>query len=189
MSVIVVPIPTSIPTSTVTATTTSKYVRNDAGEYVCPHCPKVTAKQNTMYYHIKKQHTQDLPFACTRCTAAPKFLQKSSYLHHLATVHSDDLKLKEKEKELLGDTVNPFATVSFTCPSAECDHSTHTKSNLKIHYARTHAKEWIPAYVRGEACGSCNRQFPSSSAYLYHSLDCFRSQATDAQLNVISRIR
>jgi len=179
----------SLNNSVVPTPATSKYVRNNAGEYVCPHCNKVTEKQNTMYYHIKKQHTQDLPFACTRCTVPHKFLQKSSYLHHLATVHADDLKLKEKEKELIGEDANPFATVSYYCPYDGCEHSTHTKSNLKIHYARTHAKEWIPAYVRGEECGVCNRAFPSSSAYLYHSIECYRSQASEDQLKVVSRIR
>jgi len=173
----------------VSATSGSKYIRNNAGEYVCPHCNKVTKNQNTMYYHIEMKHTQNLRFECTRCTVSRKFLQKSSYLHHLATVHADDPKLKDKEKELIGEDVNPVATVSYYCPHAGCEHSTHTKSNLKIHYARTHAKEWIPAYVRGEACGTCNRAFPSSSAYLYHSIECYRSQASEDQLKVVSRIR
>jgi len=167
----------------------SKYVRNNDGHYVCPHCNEVKEKQNTMYYHIKKQHSQDLPFQCNRCATCPKFLQRSSYLHHLATIHSDNLKLNDKEKELIGDSINPFAKVSFKCPSDGCEHNTHTKANLLIHYARTHAKEWIPVFAKGSACEGCQGSFPSSSAYLYHSIGCFRGRANHDQLNMLSRIR
>jgi hypothetical protein len=164
----------------------SKYTRNNEGNYVCPHCNKICTKQNTMYYHIKKQHSQDLPFQCDRCEAHPKFLQRSSYLHHLATIHSDDLQLKETETALVG-TTNPYANSSFTC--AVCEHTTHTKSNIQIHVARTHCKDWIPAFVKDDPCEGCQRTFRSSSAYLYHSLGCFQHRATPDQWNIVSRMR
>jgi transcription elongation factor Elf1 len=175
--------PSSLPTA---ANSKSKYIRNQNGDYACPHCNKISPNQNTMYYHIKKQHSQDLPYQCSRCTNAPKFLQRSSYLHHMATIHSDDLKLKEKEAALVGES-NPYAESSFSCPS--CDHKTHTKANIQIHFARLHCKEWIPSFTKDEACEGCNRTFRSSSAYLYHSMTCFSNRATPDQLNVISRIR
>lgn len=166
----------------------SKYIKNNDGNYVCPHCNKITQKQNTMHYHIRMNHTQDLPFECKRCEEGPKFLQKSSYLHHLATIHSDDLKLKDEEIAAVGGTdTNRYAALSFSCPS--CEHKTHTKSNILIHYARTHCKDWIPSFIKDTACEGCDKVFKSSSAYLYHSIGCFRDQATEDQLNVISRIR
>ena len=163
----------------------SKYIRNAEGHFVCPHCDKVTEKQNTMYYHIKKIHTQDLPFQCKLCTDTPRFLQKSSYLHHLATHHPESCTPEE-----CGGT-NPYAGVKFTCPC--CTHSTHTKANLLIHYARTHCKDWIPGFTKSESgncgCKSCDKTFNSSSAYLYHAVGCMIDSAPEAHAANISRIK
>ena len=155
----------------------SKYIRNTEGEYVCPHCPKITAKQNTMYYHIKKNHTDDIPFSCEKCLGHPRFLQKSAYQHHVATIHPEDAII----------AVNPYAGVRVCCPS--CDHSTHTKSNILIHYARTHCKEWIPAYSKNETCNGCDKSFASSSAYLYHAISCLKSLAPTDHESIIVRIK
>jgi hypothetical protein len=159
----------------------SKYIKNAEGHFVCPHCEKVTEKQNTMYYHVKKNHTKDLPFQCKKCSDAPRFLQKSSYLHHLATIHPEDADTEEGE--------NPYVGVSFTCPASECAHSTHTKANLLIHYARTHCKAWIPSFSKGSVCGGCKKEFNSSSAFLYHSISCLLSAAPADQASIISRIK
>lgn len=160
----------------------SKYIRNEAGHFVCPHCDKVTEKQNTMYYHVKKNHTKDLPFECKKCSDAPRFLQKSSYLHHLATIHPEDAHSTD-----VGE--NPYAGVSYSCPAEGCDHNTHTKANLLIHYARTHCKDWIPGYNKGSACSGCKKEFNSSSAYLYHSISCLIKSATPDHATIISRIK
>lgn len=144
----------------------SKYVRNAEGQYVCPDCGKITAHQNTMYYHIKKEHTKDLPYECKLCTN--KFLQKSSYLHHLATMHPDTPHDGDCCSE------NPYAGVKHTCPC--CEHSSHTKANIRIHFARSHAKAWIPAFDKtAPSCTGCGKVCASSSAYLYHALDCFKA--------------
>ena len=169
-----------------------KYVKNNEGNYVCPHqsCTKITTKQNTMYYHIMKNHSTTLPFQCNRCANTPQFLQKSGYMNHLATRHADNIKLTDKEKEVLGGiTENPVAAVSFKCPSPGCTQKTHTKSNMLIHYARTHARDWIPSYVRGESCKRCHNLYASSSAYLYHTLACYNTLIPADQLNIISRIK
>lgn len=169
----------------------NKYVKNNDGDYICPHegCGKITGKQNTMYYHILKNHSESLPFQCNRCIEKPQFLQRSGYLNHLATKHANDSKLNEKEKEILGVNENPVVKVSYKCPHQGCNQVTKTKANILIHYARTHALDWIPSYVRGEACVGCQQVFSSSSAYLYHSITCFEEMATPDQLNIISRIR
>jgi|UniRef100_A0A6C0LMA3 hypothetical protein len=169
-----------------------KYVKNTDGDYVCPHngCGKIAQKQNTMHYHIMKNHSTKLPFECNRCENRPQFLQRCGFMNHLATKHADTPKLTEKEKEILGGvTENPVISISFKCPHTGCNQSTKTKSNMLIHYARTHATEWIPAYVRGVECTNCNVNYSSSSAYLYHSITCFRDFASVDQLNIISRIR
>ena len=169
--------------------TISKYIRNAEGHFVCPHCPKVTEKQNTMYYHIKKNHEKDLPFECKRCADCPRFLQRTSYLHHLATIHAEDPHPVTESSctEDVKKEDNPYAGVSFTCPC--CEHSTHTKANILIHFARTHCKEWIPSYEKGSSCSGCNKEFASSSAYLYHAPACFKSRASCDQLNMVSRIK
>lgn len=161
------------------AMATTKYVRNDDGHFVCPDCGKVTEKQNTMYYHIKKNHTKDLPFECKKCAGCPRFLQKSSYLHHLATIHPEDD----------GGESNPYAGVSYTCPFGDCGHSTHTKANLLIHYARSHCKAWIPSFTKDCKCSGCKKEFASSSAYLYHSVSCLIKSAPPDQASNISRIK
>jgi hypothetical protein len=161
-----------------TGPSTTKYVRDAEGRYVCPDCGKVTEKQNTMYYHMKKNHARDLPFECTKCESHPRFLQKSSYLHHVATHHPEDAKT---------DETNPYAGVSFACPG--CEHTTHTKANMLIHYARTHCKEWIPPYSKYACCEGCSKTFASSSAYLYHAITCLKDRAPPTHSSIMSRIK
>jgi hypothetical protein len=157
-----------------------KYIRNEAGHFVCPHCEKVTEKQNTMYYHIKKTHMMDLPYVCDKCEDAPRFLQKSSYMHHLATLHPSEAATDSEP--------NPYVGVSFTCPA--CPHSTHTKANMLIHYARTHCKDWIPAFTKSNnSCKCCSKTFASSSAYLYHSISCLLDTAPADHASIVSRIK
>lgn len=161
------------------AVPSSKYMRNADGHYVCPHCGKVTEKQNTMYYHMKKNHENDLKFECKKCEACPKFLQKSAYLHHLASVHPEDPHPSLAEK-------NPYADRIFTCPC--CPHTAHAKANVVIHFARSHCKSWIPAFAKGEECTGCHKSFASSSAYLYHSVTCFRNTADVKDLGLLDDI-
>ena len=151
-----------------------KYQKNTDGEFVCPYCKVVKKKQNTMHYHIRREHEQDFPHECKLCVNKPKFLQRSSFLHHLATNHPDNPHPNEKD-------ANQYAAVQYKCPS--CDHSTHTKSNIVIHNVRTHCP-WIPAFVKDTPCTSCNRSFRSSSAYLYHAHACFVKQAPANSLEV-----
>ena len=154
--------------------TLPKYQKNANDEFVCPHCQVVKKKQNTMHYHIKRDHEKDFPYDCKQCPNKPKFLQRSSYLHHLATNHPDTPHPSERD-------ANPYAKIQFSCPS--CEHKTHTKSNLAIHFVRTHCPS-IPNYTKDDPCVNCQKVFRSSSAYLYHASTCFH-----AQESMLSRIK
>ena len=160
--------------------TTLKYIRTAEGHFQCPHCDKVTEKQNTMYYHVKKNHTEDLPFQCKKCADCPRFLQKGSYLLHLAAVHPEDADDEGK--------TNPYAGVSYTCSFEGCGHSSQTKANVLIHFARSHCKSWIPSFTKGCVCSGCAKEFNSSSAYLYHCVSCLGAKAPETYRTMISRI-
>jgi len=152
----------------------AKYLKNKDGDFVCPHCNVVKKKQNTMHYHIKRNHEQDFPYECKQCLNVPKFLQRSSYLHHLATNHPENPHPTETEK-------NQYAAIQYSCPS--CKHATHTKANIVIHYVRTHCPG-IPSYSK-DPCTGCKKTFRSSSAYLYHAYSCLLNKNGDHS-NILS---
>jgi len=160
----------------------TKYIRNADGHFVCPHCGEIKEKQNTMYYHIKKNHDEDLPFVCKKCDDSPRFLQKTAYLHHLAAIHPE---CPTEDNE-----VNPYAGVEYACPFTGCSHKTHTKANTLIHFARNHSKSWIPSFSKddGGKCSGCAKDFASSSAYLYHSVTCLRNSAPADHSRMLSKI-
>jgi hypothetical protein len=177
---------------------TTKYIKNADGHFVCPYCAVVKEKQNTMHYHIKTAHTKDLPFECKKCDSHPRFCQRNAYLRHLASVHPDDPHDEPNATPTsdsdCGDksaaaVANPYAGVYYTCPAPSCEHKSHTKGNVRIHFIRTHCKDWIPAFEKGTPCTGCGKECASSSAYLYHAPTCFKSRATDDQLNMLSRIK
>lgn len=147
-------------------TSGTQYIRLENGHFQCPHCPKVCSKQNTMYYHIKKTHDRDFRFECTHCVKAPKFVQKSAYLQHIAVCHPE---IAEENSE-----ANPYAGVSWGCAHPDCTHTTKTKANILVHFARTHCKDWIPAFTKDISCKQCTKTFASSTAYFYHSISCVK---------------
>lgn len=159
-----------------------KYIRNADNHFVCPHCGIVEKHQNTMLYHIESKHEMKFRFECTRCDDTPKFLQKCSYLRHLAAIHPEDPHPSDSE-------TNMYANIHFKCPDPECTHTSQTKANMRIHFARTHAKSWIPSYSKNKECTGCSKSFASSSAYLYHSTECFKADAPKDQLMMLSRIK
>jgi hypothetical protein len=159
-----------------------KYIKNDAGHYQCPHCDKTCEKQNTMYYHIKKNHSEDFKFTCPHCEESKHFVQKSAYLQHLASTHPD-----------LAEEDNPYLTVEFKCPT--CDHTAKTKANILVHYARTHARDWIPTFEKSAetkkcACKGCQKEFPSSTGYYYHAVGCGNLGPTPGvHVNALAQIK
>lgn len=165
--------------------TTTKYIRTAEGHFQCPHCPKICEKQNTMYYHVKKNHLNDLPFECKVCGPDTRFLQKSAYLRHMATVHRDEIPIAAAPPAAAPVAAvaapvpapvpvaekNPYVGVEFKC--TECAHTTHTKANMTIHYTRCHCHGTVPVYDKTGPCKRCSRTFASSSAYYYHAGTCF----------------
>jgi hypothetical protein len=159
----------------------SKYIRTADGQFQCPHCPKICEKQNTMYYHVKKNHLNDLPHECKICGPDTRFLQKSAYLRHMATVHRDVVPAPTAAPQAPAPAPavaapvvpekNPYVGVEFKC--TECDHTTHTKANMTIHYTRCHCHGTVPVYDKTGPCKRCERTFASSSAYYYHVGTCF----------------
>ena len=143
-------------TNSVISTKKSKYIRNESGHFTCPHCDKVTERQNTMFYHLKK-HAGDLSYRCTEAGCDRAFIQKSGLQQHVAQAHPD-----------VTDKSNPYANHMYTCLEENCDHACRMKENLMIHIARKHSP-WIPAYT-----GSCLclKSFASATAYYYHATSC-----------------
>jgi hypothetical protein len=188
---------------------TIDYTKNDSGLFVCTHkgCNKTAARQNTMYYHVKR-HMNEFAFTCGDCNKG--FIQKSAFLHHMAAVHpgNDTVTIPNKDETrkaaLLNVIVsedptnidrnanesndikikNPYEGLVFTCPC--CNHETRTKANALVHYARLHAKDWIPAYNKDNGCNHCKKTFGSIAAYLYHCTGCIPANKTHR--DAISRI-
>lgn len=150
------------------------YMRNEEGEFICPHCKAVKKNQNTMHYHLKK-HEGDLPHECRHCKQ--RFLQLN-----ILTLH---LKSKHAEKENL-------AMDSFQCPCKDCNYISTTKANRRIHYFRIHMKEDIAKlYTCSEqndknyTCVQCNQVFKSHTAFYYHVGKCVKLPSEDPRMEDI----
>ena len=147
------------------AATKTTYIRNEIGEFVCPHCGVTKARQNTMYYHMKK-HTGEMSHFYSVCDKG--FIQKSGLDQHMLQAHP-------KEAAAAGTDVTEY-----DCPC--CDHSCRMKANLVIHIARKHGDGWIPSVptAGGATCAGCDRSFSSPTAYYYHAATCFCEKAPEA---------
>ena len=136
-----------------------EYQKNSDGHYVCQHCGKTAARQNTMHYHLKT-HEGKLPYECSICKKG--FLHASTLELHKKAQH-------EKEMERM-----------FKCPVANCCfEGTLTKSNLVIHYVRKHCKEEaLKCMERLESglirCSTCQKEMKSLTAFHYHASSCIQ---------------
>jgi hypothetical protein len=194
---------------------TIEYTKNDAGQFVCTHkgCTKTCSRQNTMYYHVMR-HRNEFSYKCADCDKG--FIQKSAFLHHMAAIHpgndtiripnkdanatalknaivsEDPLPVGNEDEKVNGNSTNnndikiknPYEGQTFTCPC--CKHETRTKANALVHYARLHAKDWIPTYNKDNGCTHCKKKFGSIAAYLYHCTGCI--PANKAHRDAISLI-
>lgn len=146
---------TPMKASTSTSTSTSKYIMNAAGLYVCPHCGDTKARKNTMYYHIKK-HLATPDYVCPEPGCDKAYYQKSALDQHRLQAHT-----AVAEKPM------------WTCPC--CEHQSPVKSNVVIHIGRMHGSPWIPAVGEGGGvcCPGCSKSMASPTAYFYHAMSCF----------------
>ena len=138
---------------------TMTYIRNDKGEFVCPECNVIKARQNTMFYHMKK-HIGEMRHACTEPGCGKAFIQKSGLQQHMMQMHS------------------PENVVPLSCPC--CDHTCKMKANLLIHIGRKHGGDWIPSMDAG-SCTGCKKLFSSPTAYYYHAVQCFQAPSNIAE--------
>jgi len=139
------------------------YIKDEKGLFVCPTCGITKARQNTMFYHMKK-HAGEYNHACGSCDA--KFIQKSGLVQHMMQAHPTG------------------AEAAWACPC--CDHVSKMKANLLIHIGRKHGSGWIPAATSECTCTSCKKPFGSVTAYYYHAVQCFSDAAPESVKPLIS---
>jgi len=132
---------------------TTKYSRNENGEFVCLECGVTKNRQNTMFYHMKK-HAGEMSHICPEPGCGKAFIQKSGLQQHTAQMHT------------------PEGVSLWSCPC--CSHSCKMKANLVIHIGRKHGAGWIPA-MESNGCTGCKKQFTSVTAYYYHAVQCFQA--------------
>ncbi len=143
------------------------YVKNAAGEFICPTCGITKTRQNSMHYHMKT-HQETTEYPCTYCTKS--FLQKQTLDLHQRSKHP---------QQLSHDTSKPFS-----CPFDGCAYTSHTKGNCVIHCLRIHAQPLVRPLLqyhpetRQYSCRQCHESFPSPSAFYYHVKSCITFDPT-----------
>ena len=150
------------------------YTRNEAGEFICPHCKVIKKNQNTMHYHLKN-HEGDLPHECRHCKQ--RFLQLNILNLHLKSKHADKENLEADE---------------FTCPHKGCDSVSTTKANRRIHYFRIHMKDLISKLVERNdktySCLQCQEDFKSQTAFYYHIGKCINLPKEDPRSQELATV-
>lgn len=159
---------------------TIRYVKNDDGNFVCPHCGVIKNRQNSMHYHIKK-HMEELNHICKTCNKA--FLQKQTL----------DLHIRSKHPELLKSTTDDDEK-KFQCPFENCNFSALTKGNCIIHSLRAHFQDEIKQIMsvkndtKSIICNHCEKEFYSSSAFYYHCKECLPLTDNHPKLQTLQSI-
>lgn len=109
------------------------------GFYRCPECDKTYTIRNSLYDHMRRQHSGSERISCEICSAT--FNRKSSLRQH-AKVHMGDKRAK--------------------FPCSVCQKFCSTKGNLKIHM-RIHTGE------RPHVCEVCGKSFIDPTYLRIHS--------------------
>ena len=154
------------------------YVRNEDGDFVCPHCQKVVCgdNQSTMHYHLKK-HAGDLPHECKHCK--DRFPQLDLLRRHERARHPDK-RTPTDEDEV------------YECPHETCHYSSLTKANRRIHYFRVHMKDIIDTTVRKTddkyICNTCNKEMNSHTSLYYHIGDCIQLPVNDNRIDEFTEV-
>lgn len=141
--------------------TVKDYYKNDTGQFVCNFCGDVKNKQNTMHYHVNKNHKGTFPHKCNGCKK--EFLQKSALDIHIAARHPESL-----------EKVIP----KYKCPC--CKYNSINKGNRRIHYFRLHLQDIVSEYeqviieddIKQFKCLCCEKILKSQTSFLYHLGEC-----------------
>lgn len=145
------------------------YTKNEAGEFVCPHCHATKKNQNTMHYHLWKHESPEgraRPHICPVKECSEGFVQKNILDIHISTKHPERIEAKEKPMEI------------YECPCHNCPFTSITKANRRIHFARIHLKDLTEALRVKEkdtpTCKECSKEFKSLTAFYYHAWNCIK---------------
>jgi len=141
------------------------YIRNADGGFVCPECGEVKARQNTMFYHMKK-HAGGAArtHVCKEPGCGKTFIQKSGLQQHMMQTHPVEGQ-------------GP----AWACPEDGCDHVCRMKANLVIHIGRKHGEGWILPLAE-DGCTGCKKTFASPTAYYYHAATCFTAPSVFSEI-------
>ena len=135
----------------------SRYIRNENGQFVCPHCGITKDNQNTMFYHMQR-HEGKLPHECPTCQKG--FVQKQELQIHILKNH-------------------PVNTVdnNIYCPHGDCTFCDVRKGNVRTHYMRKHVTEYLDGIMEktttGYHCELCDQTMSSAAGFYYHLYGCF----------------
>jgi hypothetical protein len=152
-----------------------RYVKNDAGLYMCPECDYTSAKSSTLCMHLNK-HDKERENKCKFCDKI--FGQKQTLEKHLERFsgRGDHPALKEKE--------------GFECPCDTCEFTSSSKGNCRTHFMRVHvAKETNALLEKGDnsiTCKTCRDTFDSSGLFYYHSVRCVSLPITDIRHRLLA---
>jgi hypothetical protein len=143
-----------------------KYIKNNDGSFVCPHCDFTAKHQSTMHYHLKN-HEGALPHPCKHCKA--RFLQRSLLDLHIRSRHPESLEKKE----------------TFKCPCEGCKYEDIRKGNRLIHFLRVHFTKYVEMLKEVSkqndkeiTCKKCKNSFKSNTQFIYHSNKCIEPDVT-----------
>ena len=136
------------------------YEKNTDGEYVCPHCAFVSAKQPTMHMHYKANHDGALKHKCKDCC------------YETATKQALDNHITAKHPEKSETCVKKIA-----CPCTGCYYETLTTGGLRSHYTIRHLSEYITNFLgktenKQISCTCCGTVFTSKPSFVYHLVNC-----------------
>jgi len=134
-----------------------EYCKDDSTkQYTCsePDCTFKTFHQNTMYYHMKSKHLNEMNYECEHCKK--KFVQKATLDSHLLAKHNNEKK----------DV--------FACSEKGCAFTSLTQGNCRIHWMRIHNKNSATKiYDKKEhSCTKCSKTFKGMTSFYYHAYEC-----------------
>lgn len=163
-----------------TSTMPLKYVKDEDGNFVCPHpgCGFTKKNQSTLHYHMKK-HEEQLDHICKTCKK--QFLQKQTLDLHIRSKHPELLKEDNAEKK-------------FKCPFDNCEFAALTKGNCVIHCLRVHFQDEINNMMIKDNetkmiyCNQCEKEFSSSCAFYYHCKGCMTFNKNDKKYQKFEEI-